>query len=133
MEKRLKNSDRRNAILSVLENTASHPSANWIYEKVKEIYPDVGLATVYRNLKILLEQKKVFLVEVGDGIDHYDANIHIPHDHIYCRNCGAICDVKNIPIGELVENVSDDISVESYNLILFGKCKNCKQRFAVNE
>ena len=133
MEKKLKNSDRRNAILSVLENTTCHPSANWIYEKVKEQYPDVGIATVYRNLKILLEQKKVFLVEVGDGLDHYDANVHIPHDHIYCNKCGAICDVESIPINDLVENLKDDVSVESYNLILFGKCKKCKHKFAVNE
>lgn len=130
MDRKIKNSNKRNAILSVLESTTCHPSANWIYEKVKEQYPDVGIATVYRNLKILLEQGKVFLVEVGDGLDHYDANIHIPHDHIYCRECGAICDVKSIPIGSLVEGVSKEVSVESYNLILFGKCKNCKQKLA---
>ena len=130
MDRKRKNSDRRNAILSVLEGTTCHPSANWIYEKVKEQYPDVGIATVYRNLKILLEQGKVFLVDVGDGLDHYDANIHIPHDHIYCRECGEICDVESIPIGSLVENVSKEISVESYNLILFGRCKNCKKKLA---
>ena len=54
MDKKLNSSPKRDAILLAMRNTTTHPSADWIYEKVKEDVPEIGIATVYRNLKILL-------------------------------------------------------------------------------
>ena len=126
MERKLKNSDKRNEILKTLEGTTTHPSADWIYERVKQKYPDIGMATVYRNLKILLEQNKVFKVDVGDGIEHYDANMTWKHGHMYCTECGAIYDMDTISEEELSALVRDDFSVKAYSLVLYGICKKCK-------
>ncbi|MBO5059462.1 MAG: transcriptional repressor [Clostridia bacterium] len=127
MEKRLNNSEKRNAILSALKNTTTHPSADWIFEKVREDCPGIGIATVYRNLKILLEQNQIFKVDVGDGLDHYDAQTEIPHDHTYCTSCGCIGDIEAISASGLEQFAKDEFSVEAYSLVLYGKCKKCKQ------
>lgn len=127
METKFKNSEKRNELLKILRGTKTHPSAEWIYQQMKETYPTIGLATVYRNLKILLEQNLIFKVDVGDGTDHFDAGIEIPHDHAYCRMCGGIFDIYDIPDTYLNELSADDFSVEAHSLILYGKCKKCKQ------
>lgn len=53
-----KRSKQREAIIKVLRSTSAHPSAEWIYAKVKKEIPNVGLATVYRNLRLLKERVK---------------------------------------------------------------------------
>lgn len=124
MGMKFKNSEKRNELLKVLRGTVKHPSAEWIYEEMKKKYPEIGLATVYRNLKILLEQNLIFTVDVGDGTDHFDAGIDIPHDHAYCSVCKGIFDVPECGIGEFS---TDEFFAESHSLVLFGKCKKCKQ------
>lgn len=133
MKTRLNNSEKRNAILSALKNTTSHPSAEWIFEKVKEDCPGIGIATVYRNLKILLEQNQIFKVDVGDGLDHYDAQIEIPHDHTYCTVCGAIGDIEASSVSGFEKIAKDEFSVEAYSLVLYGKCRKCKQEEALEK
>ena len=50
MEKRQNYSRKREAILSAICSTDIHPTADWIYQKLKPIYPDLSLGTVYRNI-----------------------------------------------------------------------------------
>ena len=126
MDKKLNTSKKREAILDALRNTTTHPSADWIFEKVKEDFPEMGIATVYRNLKILLDNKEIFKIDVGDGLDHYDANIFVPHDHTFCKVCGAIGDTVAIRQDQLGNFAKDDFYPESYSLILFGVCQKCK-------
>lgn len=130
MKKQLKNSEKRNAILTALKATKTHPSAEWIYEKVKDDFPEIGIATVYRNLKILLEQKEIFKVDVGDGLDHYDAQTEIRHDHTYCLECGAIGDIDAVSDVKLCDFKQKDFSVESYSMVLFGRCEKCTKEEA---
>ena len=66
-------------------------------------------------------------IDVGDGLDHYDANVDIPHDHTCCIKCGAIGDISPIPKGEFEHFTKDKFSVQSYSLILYGKCEKCMQ------
>lgn len=127
MKGQLKNSEKRNAILAALKSTKTHPSADLIFEKVREDFPGIGIATVYRNLKLLLEHKQIFKVDVGDGLDHYDAQTEIRHDHAYCTGCGTISDINIGMPADFNSFANNDFSVESYSMILFGKCKKCKQ------
>ena len=114
-------------MLEVLKGTKTHPSAEWIFEKVKEVNPNIGIATIYRNLKTLLEQKEIFKVDVGDGLDHYDAQIAVKHDHTYCTSCGAIGDIDAISATSLEKFAKNKFSAESYSLVLFGKCEKCQR------
>ena len=44
---------QREAILDVLRGAGSHPTADWVYDEVRKVIPDISKGTVYRNLKIL--------------------------------------------------------------------------------
>ena len=71
--KMTKRSKQRDAILSVLKNTKVHPTAEWLHNEVRKDIPNISLATVYRNMKLLLETKQIVGINI-DGIEHYDGN-----------------------------------------------------------
>lgn len=125
-------SRKRQAICELLMSTREHPSAEWIYNKLKPEYPDLSLGTVYRNLKLLESDGVIHSVTVLDGIERYDA-VTDSHAHFVCRYCGKIDDV-HIPhnfnslhesLGVEVKKVPGIGEIEYSNIIYYGKCDEC--------
>lgn len=120
-------SRKRDAILAKLRSTDSHPSAEWIYHKLKPEYPDLSLGTVYRNISLFREDGQVVSVGTVGGQERFDACTH-PHAHFICSHCGAVLDVdaeidENPLYSQIAENYG--FSVESHKLSFSGVCKNC--------
>ena len=67
MQTKLKFSRQREAVLNALQSTKSHPTAEWVYENVKPEFPNISLATVYRNLNLLCDCGSAMRVHIGDG------------------------------------------------------------------
>ena len=126
-------SKKRQAILDCLTGTTEHPSADRIYEKLKPVYPDLSLATVYRNLLQLEEEGLIRSVGIVDGQKRYDANVS-PHTHAVCRVCGKVIDVFSVPVppglAADVENKTG-FSVEVSELRFSGVCGDCIKK--INE
>ena len=119
-------SRQREAILEVLRSTDTHPTANWIYTKVKERIPNISLGTVYRNLAALSEAGEIININVGDGFEHFDGN-SLPHLHMHCKYCGNITDAYfKDDILSLMAN-ENGFTPENSLYIVYGICKNCKK------
>ena len=116
-------SKKRERIFEILYSTKSHPTAEQIYQELKKDFPDVGLATVYRNLKILLEEKKIFIVDVGDGREHYDADLS-EHAHCFCIKCKRVFDIADVSINNA--NLPDGFVPTGQRYYVYGVCKNCQ-------
>jgi Fur family peroxide stress response transcriptional regulator len=126
MEKQFKRSKQREKILELLRSTGSHPTASWLYDRLKKEFPDLSMGTVYRNLNILIEQGLVRKIEFGSTFDRYDANIN-PHYHFICERCGAIIDL-NLPMYEEInKRVEETTSLKAkrHRIEFFGLCDNC--------
>ena len=81
----------RRIILDVVRATDAHPTAAFVYQRVRRRLPRVSLATVYRNLRMLAAEG--FLAERADEAGmRFDGNTG-PHDHFTCLACGRIYDV----------------------------------------
>src|SRR6266545_3325022 len=81
----------RRLILDVVRATDAHPTAAFVYQRVRRRLPRVSLATVHRNLRMLAAEG--FLAERADaGGMRFDGNT-APHDHFTCLACGRIYDV----------------------------------------
>ncbi len=120
-------SRKRQAIYELLLSTDSHPSAEWIYNSLKQRYPDLSLGTVYRNLKLLESNGSVKSVAVVEGCERYDARMS-PHSHFVCRGCGRVLDVffpEELDDFAQRAMINGAKSVESFNLIFYGKCSEC--------
>ena len=117
-------SRQREAILNVLKNTKTHPSANAVYEAVRLQIPNISLGTVYRNLAQLTKNGDIVKIEVGDGFEHFDGDIS-PHLHLYCRGCGKIFDQRLH--GDYIADAAkeSDFTADTTIYVAYGICKNC--------
>ncbi len=120
-------SRQRETILEVLRSTDTHPTANWIYEKVKEQIPNISLGTVYRNLSALSQSGEILSLNLGDGFEHFDGNI-TPHLHLNCKACGNIYDIMlNTDIIADLANLNG-FTTENSIYVGYGICENCKTK-----
>ncbi len=125
---KLRSSKQRDRILELLHATDEHPTAAWIYDRLKAEFPRLSLGNVYRNLHILVEQGLIEKIEGGSTFDRYEA-VGTPHCHLVCEGCGAIVDLE-LPMSaveELTErlNSSGPHRATRARLEFYGFCENC--------
>lgn len=121
-----RHSKQRDALIEILRSTDCHPTADWLYTELRKEFPKVSLATVYRNLKQLVEAGEVLELSTGSGPEHYDANTHC-HYHFICKSCGEVSDLHVEPINNLEEKFSSETgnAIDGYSLLFYGKCRKC--------
>ena len=79
-------SKQRERILELLQSTEAHPTASWVFGKLRKEFPNLSLGTVYRNIGILIQQGLLSRIAFGSTFDRLDANTK-PHYHFICENC----------------------------------------------
>lgn len=122
----VKYSRQRELIISYLHSTNAHPTAETIFQKVREQCPSISLGTVYRNLKQLENLGTIWRITCGDGCEHFDGNVS-PHYHLYCRSCGSVSDLKMPVLTELNLLASHycDGTIERHSMLFHGLCAEC--------
>jgi Fur family peroxide stress response transcriptional regulator len=120
------------AVLDVIRASRDHPTAQEIYDEVRHMRPNIGLASVYRILHILAEQGMIR--EMGRNADcRYDGRV-ARHDHAICTECGALIDLPSeiLVTQEHLQAMAQAVGIEleSHEVRLYGKCSACqvKQR-----
>ena len=130
MESTSKQFRKRNAILTCLQETDTHPSADMLYAMLQEQHPDISLATVYRNLTLFKNQGLIQSLGTVDGIERFDANVE-PHVHFICQGCSAVIDLPQIAVPEQLRNTVESLTqgrVSDCQLSFTGICQSCCQQ-----
>ncbi len=123
-EKKLKITPQRIAVYEVLLRSREHPTVEEIYNQIKEKYPYVSMATVYRTVEILENIGLVKKVCYWGNSTRYDANLE-EHHHFICLRCGIIRDVHLNGNLSLPEEI-DGFTVHSIAVNMYGLCPSCK-------
>lgn len=122
----LKKSAKRERILQVIRGTKTHPTAEWVYLKLKEEMPELSLGTVYRNLEQLTESGE--LLKLPGDTARYDGNT-MAHHHLTCETCKRVFDLP-IPFDEsLASSLAKDTDfvIKSYTIDFRGICPECRE------
>jgi Fur family peroxide stress response transcriptional regulator len=125
----LRQTKQREAILRVLKNTRAHPTADSIYEKVKEEIPHISKGTVYRNLKVLQDTGQVSELNFEGALSRYETKQEA-HYHFRCEKCGRVIDLDE-PVNQ---ELNDKVAVRTGFQILYhkiefgGLCCDCVQQ-----
>lgn len=130
MVKKQNFSRKRQAILDTIRSTSIHPTAEWIYQSLKQEYPDLSLGTVYRNLAQFKDEGVILSMGVMNGQERFDSNIN-PHSHFICTNCEAIIDIEEtFSHSTAVKQVEEKygFSVQDQKLVFYGICHTCKAK-----
>src|SRR5262249_13714314 len=89
----IRNTKQRQAIFEAIEQHGGHLTADEIYKLVKRRFPRLSLGTVYRNLRVLVEQGNLRELDFGMAVTYFET-IKDSHYHLICRVCGHITDVE---------------------------------------
>lgn len=125
----VKNSKKREHVLSAIYDSKAHLSSDDIYKIVKEKYDrDIGIATVYRVLSFLEEAKLVEFITIN-GTKYYEINDELHHDHIICIRCGVVQEFCDKEIEKLQEEAARRLGFRliDHKLTLFGVCEKCQK------
>lgn len=119
---------QRQVILEELRRTTSHPTADDVYDMVRQRLPKVSLGTVYRNLDILSTRGLIRKLELGGTQRRFDGNA-TDHYHVRCIRCGRVDDVPTQPL-TTIENALrkvTDYDIIGHQLEFIGLCPQCKK------
>lgn len=119
-----RNTNQRQIVYEAID-LLGHSTSDELIEYLGQMNCQVSLATIYRNLTILMEDGLVKKLKLGSS-DVYET-VKNKHYHFQCKCCKKITD---IPIDgmvniEIPKQIMDN-SIEDYDLVLFGTCQNCK-------
>ncbi len=119
----------RMMVLSAIENSDEHISAEEIYAQVVAKYSHVNISTVYRTLELLKQIGLLYEIDLGGGRIGYHPEDKGHHHHLVCRKCGAVIDV-----GESVLFPIQAILLQAFNfkaelrhMAIFGHCNKCSK------
>ena len=129
MSKNKRMTKQRKAILNILKSTNIHPTADWIYEQVKEEIPNISLGTVYRNLNVLSEMGEIMVLDYGSTYSRYDGTPE-NHYHFKCEKCGRVFDLDQDVFEDLNKKVEKKTpyKVNQHRLEFYGICDECQQK-----
>ena len=120
---------QRIMVLSAIENSGGHISADEIYTQVVAKYPRVNISTVYRTLELLKRLGLVTETDLGGGRVRYHPADKGHHHHLVCQECGAVIDLDESVLFPL-----KDVLLREYkfvanlrHLAIFGRCVNCSK------
>lgn len=132
-EKGFKNTVQRQAVLDILiKYEGSHLSAEEVYGKLKEKYPDIGIATVYRTLLLFVEMGVCCKHDFDDGFSRYELNHsseYHKHHHLICNICGSISEVQEDLLDSLEKQIQEKnkFIIKDHTLKFYGVCEECQK------
>lgn len=118
---------QRIELVRLVAISEGHPSANQLYERIKEKFPTMSRATVYKTLALLKEVNQVFEIDLRED-SHYDGNRPEPHPHLICMKCNQIVDGELALNEELIRKLEQEsgYTILRPQISLYGLCPNCK-------
>jgi Fur family ferric uptake transcriptional regulator len=114
----------RRRVIEALLQASNH----FTIEGVLQAVPDVGRATVFRTMKMLLDLNVVCRVLMEDGSIEYRLSSRGHHHHLVCRACGRVEDFAKCDVASLVEELArnTEYQIEGHWLEVYGTCASCR-------
>lgn len=117
---------QRQAILDCFKAANRPLSIEEILKDARTIVPQLNLATVYRNLKLLVEEGILVAVDLPGNNTRYECVGLKHHHHFLCHGCNRLFDVEGCPEGISIL-VPKGFKLISHAITLAGYCGECTQ------
>lgn len=115
------------AIADVLDAAERPLTPPEILSRASKVVPRLGVATVYRALRSLRQDKKILIVEIPGEPPRYETAMRGHHHHFFCNECRKVFEVPECS-SKLAELAPPKFQVLDHEIILYGKCPGCQAR-----
>ena len=130
-ENKLKSSKRRDLIFEYILELTEHFTIDDIYQSLIKTNPNIGIATVYRTIRLLVDCGVLLEHSFGEKKGFFEVNIAQSqcHGHLICRSCGKITEFQYEDILEFQKSIADshEFEIEFSKLEIYGICKKCRK------
>lgn len=127
-ERELPFTQQRESVARVLFETARHLSADEVAEELRERGEQIGKATVYRTLALLVELGLATEHDFDEGFKRYQMQIGAAqHDHMICTSCGKVTQFRHPELEQALDDVARNAGFEAITrqIKVFGTCHEC--------
>ena len=127
-EKGLRNTRQREVILDAFLSGDKHITVEGLFNNIKMKNPEIGYATVHRNLSLLCECGLADEIKIGTKKARYEPKFgREHHDHLICIKCGRFIEVNDSKIEKLQDKLAEanDFVPVRHKLEIYGTCKEC--------
>lgn len=118
---------QRRAIREALTRAGRPLTPHEVLQEAQDDAPSLGIATVYRNLKALVEEHWLKTVELPGDPPRYELADIGHHHHFHCNGCGKVYDIEGC-VGHLSSIVPKDFKLEGHEITLYGRCPACVKK-----
>jgi Fur family peroxide stress response transcriptional regulator len=120
---------QRVELVRLIASSEGHPSAAQLYDRIKQRFPTMSQATVYKTLALLKDLGQVLEIDLRDD-SHYDGKRPQPHPHLICIKCNKIIDGDIALDPEAIEKMESETgyTVLRSQIALYGLCPDCKKK-----
>ena len=128
MERGIRPSMQRLAIMDYLINHPIHPTIDDVYQALSNKVPTLSRTTVYNTLRMLSENQAAQMITIDEHRVCYDGNVE-SHVHFYCKKCSKIIDLfgEQAPKLEGEKTVEGNI-IQEEQLYYKGICAKCAKK-----
>jgi Fur family ferric uptake transcriptional regulator len=122
---------QRDLVARVLFLSEGHPSVEGIRRTLKERGEQVGTATVYRTLEVLVQSGLVRANDFGEGFKRYEPMpTQAHHEHLICQRCGRVEEFQNERLERMLPVIADEhgFQHQRHRVEIYGVCRDCRQR-----
>lgn len=118
---------QRLAICKFILSRKDHPTAEQIYQWIRNEYPTISLGTIYKTLHLLKELGLVQELGFDEGSIRYDPDMEL-HINMVCSKCGKINDYKADNVKELWDVIISDLRIKpiGQRIDIYYECEDCK-------
>lgn len=128
-EKGLRNTRQREIILDAFLSADRHITAEELFTTIKTRNPEIGYATVHRNLGLFHECGLADEIKIGKEKTRYEQRLgYGHHDHLICLTCGRFIEVNDEKIERLQDKLAEanDFLPLRHKLEIYGTCRRCR-------
>jgi len=128
-ERGLRNTRQREVILHAFLLADKHITVEELFNMIKVKNPEIGYATVHRNLGLLCESGIADEIKIGNQKARYEPKLEREHhDHLICIKCGRFIEVNDSKIEKLQDKLAEanDFRPVRHKLEIYGYCKDCR-------
>lgn len=119
---------QRRAIRGALEEAGRPLGALEVLEASKPLVPGLGIATVYRNIKALLEEGAVSAVELPGEPPRYESAGKGHHHHFRCSRCEKVFELDGACVPDLKKALPRGFRADSHEVLVHGRCAGCAKK-----